>query len=101
MGAKVETSSKDVASTRRMDLISIRTVDEWKIDLYFLFRCQVSDFGRFSEAVMSLDLDLCKTVSVLENVQQQQNVIETRQQEIDMSLDQIEVSVINAYAHYS
>lgn len=51
---------------------------------------QVSDFRRYAEAVMRLDLDLFKTVSELENVQQQQSLIETKQQEIDMSLDQME-----------
>lgn len=54
---------------------------------------QVSDFGRFSEAVTKLDLDLCETVEKLDSAQQQQLQVETRQQEIDMFLDQIEVNI--------
>lgn len=50
---------------------------------------------------MRLDLDLFKTVSELENVQQQQSLIETKQQEIDMSLDQMEVFSLKCFSIFS
>lgn len=41
---------------------------------------------------MALDLDLCASVATLESIEKNQLVIGQKQQEIDLSLDQIEVS---------
>lgn len=51
---------------------------------------QVAAFGRFAEAVMTLDLDLCNSVATVQKLQHAQAAIENKQQEIDSSLDQIE-----------